>query len=269
MNRNFVLGLGAQKAASTWIWALLQNKHFVPPRRKELHFLNNIPPKFSDTLLHSNNFMTIRHFPDIHLRNPESFRLCARHYFSFFYELSKRPLAKSTGEITPAYALLSQEKLQIIKEEMYNFNFRPKVIFVIRDPVDRITSAFRMELGRGKIKHPFECSIDELFLNYALRPNVRLRSTYEYTIQNLHSTFTDDELFIGIFEEITKANNILGLADFLEMEFDKSKISEVKNSSQYSFYPKQSTIEYLRSSFDQTYREMANLFPKIRECWLY
>lgn len=269
MNRNFVLGLGAQKAASTWIWALLQNKHFVPPRRKELHFLNNIPPKFNDTLLHSNNFMTVRHFPDIHLRNPESFRLCARDYFSFFYELSKRPLAKSTGEITPAYSLLSQEKLQITKEEMYNFDFRPKVIFVIRDPVHRVISAFRMELGRGKIKNPSGFSVDELFFNYALRPDVRLRSTYEYTIQNLHSTFKDDELYIGIFEEITQANNILGLADFLEMEFDMNKIKDVRNASEYSFYPKQSAIDYLRSSFDQTYREMSILFPKIREFWLY
>lgn len=55
-----------------------------------------------------------------------------------------------TGDITPGYCLIDQPGLEQIGDILRRAGFKPRVIFLLRDPIDRIWSAARM-IKREKI----------------------------------------------------------------------------------------------------------------------
>ena len=100
--KTFVLGVGAQKAGTTWLWKLLCNSEFAQEGIKEFHFLNTLEKKLGDSKIISQK--SIR---GINLTNPFNFDSCIRDYISFFNDILNNSSKYHTGEITPAYAMLS------------------------------------------------------------------------------------------------------------------------------------------------------------------
>ena len=114
------LGIGAQKAGTTWLHKLLQKCDDIclPKNKKEVHFW------------------------DWHHRKGFDWYTRQFGYHSHNTSTSAAAAQVKYGEITPCYAVLPEATIA----EIYNCFPNLKIIFVARDLVDRAWSAMVMEL---------------------------------------------------------------------------------------------------------------------------
>ena len=111
------IGIGAQKAGTTWLHKLLQkcNDISLPKDQKEIHFWD---------WHHRKGF-------DWYIRQ-----------FEYHSQKASAAAALHYGEITPCYAVLPETTIA----EIYKCFPNLKIIFIARDMVDRAWSAMIMEL---------------------------------------------------------------------------------------------------------------------------
>jgi hypothetical protein len=158
------LGIGAQKAGTTWLWEnLRRHPEIFVPEKKELHYFDN---KFDRSL---------------------------RYYTQRFEEARGRV----KGEITPAYGILPRERIRFIRAIMP----RVRLIFLMRDPVERAWSQAVMELvvrgGRALHEVP-----ESEFLAFLESERSVSRGHYCRMLDNWLSWFPSEQLWVGFFEDI-------------------------------------------------------------------
>ncbi len=157
------LGIGAQKAGTTWLAKMLEHHPAVQfPASKEVHFW------------------------DAHYRNGYEW------YNRFF-----APQAGiKKGDITPAYGILPLEK---IAEVRHHF---PKVplLYSVRNPIDRAWSSALMALMRAEMK-PEEAS-DQWFIDHFHSEGSMKRGDYEQCLKNWLQFYPQEQLLLVRYDEI-------------------------------------------------------------------
>ena len=158
------LGIGAQKAGTSWLHAnLRRHPQVFMPRRKELHYFDWRPHR--------------------------SLKTYAREF------AGGEALVK--GEITPYSAALPSWTIRYIHELMPD----AKLILILRNPIDRAWSQAVMNLvvraGRN-----FEEVGDDEFERHLRHPRTFTRGDYLGMIDNWLSVFPEERLLIGFFEEV-------------------------------------------------------------------
>jgi len=146
----FLLGVGAQKAGTSWLHKQLHRRpdaDFGCLKEYHVHDARTIPALA--------RFRRV----DIRLKDPHTWlqpRSWMRQWFihnpnrytDYFAWLLKRSRLKSrqirlTGDITPSYALLSAETLGEIKANFEQRSIPVKPVFLMRDPLERLISSQR------------------------------------------------------------------------------------------------------------------------------
>jgi hypothetical protein len=201
------IGIGAQRAATTWMAHHLRNhpELWLPPR-KELHVFSRSPRYPSPTHLHSSSLwrgllglkphdrqwrrQVLRSpwlDPDL-IRQGRLREACqkaawqANYLFGrprdmrWYHSLFEQGKGKLCGEITPAYALLEQQDVNLIAESLDSL----KVIFIIRNPLERGLSQLRLHKATGLL--PDACSEAQL-LDFLMSPLIQSRNNYLETIR--------------------------------------------------------------------------------------
>ncbi|MEQ9299452.1 MAG: sulfotransferase [Cyclobacteriaceae bacterium] len=155
--RRFVFCIGAQKAGTTWLYEVLK-KHpelFVPPV-KELNYCTEIVEgekwmkKYTSDDWNSkrwrrwirNNLLELVHQPSAAALWTLLFCLIPRnkHLISIYKLIFSRD--KLNLDVSPSYASLKSESWSMIKG-----SFRDsKILFILRDPIERDWSALKMNL---------------------------------------------------------------------------------------------------------------------------
>lgn len=138
MGRPDFIGIGAQKAATTWLFQCLKMHPDVYfPRGKEIHFWDR----------RDQNNRPIEEYEDI------------------FSSQQIDHIGGKLGDITPAYMLISDDRIAEIKQLAPDV----RLILVARNPVERAISAV-LQVLRGQGVDPIQCEskhIDSLlFSNY-------------------------------------------------------------------------------------------------------
>ena len=161
--RTFLLGVGAQKSGTTWLYDYLNNldnTNFGP--FKEWHIwdwkfresFSNFEVKKSNS--ENNNINKIR----FQMQNEDGF------YEKYFLNLTSQT-NYLTGDITPSYCCLNSNELIKIKTKLVKVGFDVKVVYLMRDPVERCWSATRMIIKLNKkYKNISNHEANILFLNY-------------------------------------------------------------------------------------------------------
>ena len=158
------LGIGAQKAGTTWLWEnLRRHPEIFLPDKKELHYFDN---KFDQSL---------------------------RYYTHRFVEARGR----IKGEITPAYGILPRERIGFIRAIMP----RARLIFLMRDPVERAWSQAVMDLVVRSGRALGEVSESE-FLAFLESERSVSRGFYCRILDNWLGSFPSEQLYVGFFEDI-------------------------------------------------------------------
>ncbi|MCP5022399.1 MAG: sulfotransferase domain-containing protein [bacterium] len=158
------LGIGAQKAGTTWLHEnLSRHPEVFLPKAKELHFF--------DANYH---------------------RGMAR-YRSYF----RKHTDKLCGEITPAYGHLPAQRIKVI----HDANPGLKLILLLRHPAQRAWSGATMDLAERRGRAASDVPLHE-FETFLRSPKSIQRSSYINIIDSWTAQFPEEQLFIGFYEDI-------------------------------------------------------------------
>jgi hypothetical protein len=241
--KTFLLGVGAQKAGTTWLHDYLNaHPNIDMGMMKEFHCFNQLALQGGtlkpSSLVKSLWMRLYRSLPRSFVSKQKSARygfvLAPETYFSYFGDLAARgPDVQVVGDITPAYAGLSQAMLEHIKQSLQGQGLQVRVVFIMRDPVERVISAVRMR-RRNRVQRLLGLNAgaerDELMRGYR-RKECEERTRYEITIEQLEKTFGPENVLYLFYEELFTEASMARLAGFLGVSLTGADFSKQINVS--------------------------------------
>jgi hypothetical protein len=261
-NKRFLpdfLGIGAQKCGTTWLYAnLLCREDIWLPPVKELHYFDCDPSYPSVSYLASKKLVSrlfgnsavdiaARKFLKTRAKNflrradwrklPWESRFLFGHYDDDWYaSLFKEGRDKIKGEITPSYSVLDSKDVKKIQTLMPEV----KIIYIIRNPIDRTWSHLRFHNNRLKIK---DLQTFTEFENFVNSPSVVLKGNYLRTMEIWRNCFPPKQFFVGFYDD-------------LKMEPEKFLVEILK------FLGAESSSKYLKRDFSRrVYASPKQEFP--------
>lgn len=269
----FVLGVGAQRAGTSWLHTYLSSHPCVfMSEIKELHYFDALWSE-SHRLHYQNKFtLALKRLTSASagprlspVGTTQDMRALMDRLAMFedgdeayvdYFRRRVAPHHTHFGEITPAYALLPVESFRHIRSLFANI----KVIFLMRDPVQRIYSPLRKREVQSKQK------ANEAFLAALSNPAMVDRTRYDVTIANLRAVFPAELLFFGFYETLFCDASMRSLCEFLGLAFRLGDYGRHVNASAGQYVSLTADqIEAGRSLFAETYafcrREFGSAVP--------
>jgi hypothetical protein len=230
-HKQFLLCLGTQKAGTSWFFDFLSNVDGVNMGFvKELHVFDHLEfGEFFDIDCQSlHNISQNRIKPSPKTANIYRRLLMMsdnKEYFKYFQELLSIPGSVITGDFTPEYCLLPEEKLRYIKSSFEEKGIIVKAIFLMRDPVERIWSATRMT---NRI-HRTNTSLLEVYKS----KYIEMLTRYEVLVPKIASVFNNENLYINFYENFFQQKTIDEITDFLSLPRQNPDFNKLINASTY------------------------------------
>ena len=239
MSKVFVLGVGAQKAGTTWLSEYLREQPGANfGFRKEYHTFDQIHLRKSGNRLTILVKRCLKNSGKIEVNYRSNFLVNPDSYFAYFNDLLQSDQCTLTGDITPQYATLPKEILAEIKREFARRLIEVKPIFLMRDPVYRLQSRVRMNRSNGRItgsKWSKRLELDWM-REWQLDDSDRLRASYDKTLARLFDVFGRDGCYVDIYETMfDDAGDAIAarLGRFLGMELSPAPVDRtVRGASQ-------------------------------------
>jgi hypothetical protein len=232
--KTFVLGVGAQKSGTTWLHDYLANRGDIfMPACKEMHYFNR---KYS-----ARNKRKSR--AEGAGQHAESTR-AGSSYWEFFRKHVPDEI-ELFGEITPAYALLGEAGFREIRGLFQNI----RVIFIMRDPVERFYSQMRLFRDKCRMGNRPERDIEWQIGN----PKFNGRSRYQDTIRYLEAVFGKDDLIYLFYESLFRRESIEYLCDALGICYKPANFEAVVNYGRASTPVPDLIRKRLAAEFESTY----------------
>lgn len=263
--KTFLLGVGAQKAGTTWLHRYLQSfPNTDLGFAKEYHIWDALHcPECS-------RFRVTSHLP---LR-PNKFRRRRMqrnpdYYFDYFQKLLEKDGVDLTGDITPSYSCLSAPVFQRIRDGFEARGIELKVVFLMRDPIDRCWSVVRMHDRKGKSRDDVNITFEEeeAVRAYYQSPNARIRTNYHQTIQELEGAIPRSRILYGLYETLFTPAEIERLSHFLELPANQAFASQRFNTTQAAAPLNDDTAALIAQEYEPVYRYCASHFPHTQELW--
>lgn len=228
----FFVGVGAQKAGTTWLHHQLQRhpEVGVPLTRKEIEYFTHRFPTVADKAGQSHqHFQRARRGLTelIEVADEGERRLRVERLVRTLeqIELGRRPIEEYRrylrrnagsqtlpvyGEISPRYSLLGEEAFR----EMRSGLRRPRLIFVLRDPIGRYWSGLRMLKKNRQVS---QAQVERMFHTAFRDPDsgAMARSNYPRTIGVLDEVFAEDEVLYLFYEELFREESLATVARHL------------------------------------------------------
>ncbi len=241
-----MFGIGATKAGTSWIYRYLRaHPECALPAVKELHYFNSEDPKFLesriagmerkirqvewngerkegiDQALSYLQADSIRRAMRM-LKAPRAGDAAYKEFMLQHFEDN----AKLTADITPAYALLSADRMK----DMLGLHEKTRFLYILRDPVDRLWSNVRMTIGRmlkpaqnlGVVSNR---ALDNL-IHKGQRPALLERSDYAGTLAKLDQAVPPEKLKVVFFEELFREDTIRDICAFLDISYQPAELKK-------------------------------------------
>ena len=223
---NFI-GIGAQKSGTSWLYKQFDKSDQINlPPLKELHYFDSSTDYPSPNFLAETNLTsrllnpkwTIKALHKVK-REKENRDWFKKWFFSDYndewYLSLFQDFDKCVGEMTPAYAILSEED---VANMIKLLGPETKIIFMLRNPIDRAWSSYKyMNRKEQYTSSDFEEAKSFLYSEYQT-----LRSNYFNTIELYKKYFKS--IFIGFFDAIVENPRALLYDVFQYLELDTSEI---------------------------------------------
>lgn len=226
-NAIFLLGVGAQKAGTSWL-------HDQLNRRQDANF------GFCKEY-HVFDALTLDAFSRYRPQSPplwrwrtwrrERFFQDPNRYFDYFTGLLSRPGCRLSGDITPSYGCLSAETLQWIGDAFKERSIRTCPVFILRDPIERLLSQQRMQLRKKKKLNPADEVRAFHKLADKLEQHPSLRSDYVSTLHSLSESFAKEDICLLLFEQLFDASSHHRLCEQMSLAYQPMDIAKKVNAS--------------------------------------
>ena len=189
----------------------------------------------------------LKRHPEIWMSSPKELHFFDRHFTEspgdYARSFAGAPHAMCAGEFTPAYAILESPKVAIVHSWMPKL----KLLFMMRDPVERAWSHARKDFPQFRNKPVEEAQADELREFMAL-PQVAMRGDYTTCLKNWLKHYDASQLWCGFLEQASTepVSMLRELFIFLEVNPDEEINRELANRPENT-RPKSPIPEHLRS----------------------
>ncbi len=266
----FLLGTGAQKGGTTWLYHYLKaSPQFVSGYRKEYHVFDALDVKGqayrrkrvldeAEAALGRARAGKPLNAQVMHL---SSMYADPEMYFDYFAGLlGSRADARVTADLTPAYAMLPAERMMQIKQAFARRGVRTVAVFLMRDPVDRIVSHVRMQI-REKPQRWDKPVQDVVLERYVHRENVQ-RTSYHLTLAELDRAFGPDEMYVRFYEDLFSEARIREICDLLRIDFHQPDLDERRNASPPAQVPDE-ILRMIAEHYREVYDTVAARFPDV------
>ena len=254
--KTFVLGVGAQKSGTTWLYEYMKLFENVDMGfMKEYSIFSN---DLKNKKVNARRFLTSsKHRKRYYMMKSDEY------YFDYFCGLLATEKIEITGDISPSYATLKSDVFCRIYEGFQRRGVECKVVFLMRDPVERCWSARRMI----KRSHSLEESDEDLLLKYFRSKSAERRTRYDTTIKEIEKAFPERNVYYGIYEEMFQNENIEKLSEFIgiqkKYQFKANKFNTTEKRSDISLETKKKVAD----QFYEVYEFCARRFPVTRDIW--
>jgi len=279
MEKIFVLGVGAQKTGTTWLYDWLNSqKDCNMGALKEYHVWDgkNLPvcagynTKKNIKITKRLQFLAAWKFGSIHHRS-DFLRTVMQHntknYFQYFDDILSEPETRLTGDITPSYIGLSEATLSEIRTGLKERDIAPRVTLFLRDPVNRCMSAAKDKAKRTLKKGFGENEVISILSEEYKSEAFKMRTNYSCAIKNLYNVFHADEVFLCLYENLFSEETHASLCSFLEREKDLEAIRKVVNASSGRINIPQSLAKEIAVFYSEQYESVFKIFPNAQALW--
>lgn len=270
----FILGMGAQKCGTSWVYEYLARTPGVDfGGIKEYHIWDARQDAALFGEFRLNERLLLKHnkspkFREFQIRY--AMQKLEGYYGLHFQGLVQRSGARITGDITPSYSALNLKMLTRLKEEVEFNGFRIKVVFLMRDPVERIWSAVRMErrvfgnhIGDINTLPP---ELDQVAEKFA-QPKTEIRTRYDQTIRTIEQVFAPEDVFYGLYEELFTPDVLHRLCRFLGISYRPEETGIRVNITERSAEMSPDLRDRIAAHYAPVYAFCADRFPQTRTLW--
>ncbi|MES0491814.1 MAG: sulfotransferase domain-containing protein [Leptospirales bacterium] len=284
------LGIGAQKAASTWLYELLKlHPDIWMPLIKEIHYFDRSKkyktPSRCSAIGYDERFFQDNGFSSAMLqllrkqfrnnyqkKNWENLFWLCHFTFGTFDDVWYKNLFSGSGgqicgEITPSYSIIDSEDVA----KVAFMNPQMKIIFLLRNPIDRAWSVCQYNTLKKRGQFASDISIKSM-IDFFKSPGQVLRGDYLRTYRNWSRHFPESNIFIGFYDEvrddpvrlINRVTQFLGIGDYPVEYLGKTK--EKVNFSKTMQMPDE-IRRYLTQMYAEPIRKMADKFGSYAIQW--
>lgn len=227
------LCIGAPRSGTSWLFRNLRpHPRVYLPWFKEVHFLDepiathSVPPgkKFFD------------------LTSEAAWR-----WYSLIFRPGKNLIK---GDITPAYMLLSDARISEVKARMPD----AKLIFIMRNPIERAWSGARRSLWADRGLKPSDVVDAQLLEEAALAPAIVDRGDYKGCIERWEVHYAQDQIMYLFFEDLTlkPRQELDRLLAFLQLS-DYAGIEQLDLEGKVNSAPFEPPPDWLKDKLNELY----------------
>ena len=264
MRKSFILGLGAQKAGTTWFYEYLKSDpKSAMGTLKEYHVWDALHIPCCRNFLQIGSTETLP--PKKILRR--QLQSNERDYFNYFENLVRDPDKQITADITPSYSGLQRNVLRLIRQGFENRGMNCNAVFFMRDPVDRCWSFVRMLHSRNDRRVMLSSSLEDLALRYARTKAASIRTRYEQILPEIEAAFPRDQVYIGFYETMFTPHAIVELSQFLGLQARPNFVEKKFNVSADAVELSDEAKSQLAKHFRSTYEFAASRYSNILTLW--
>lgn len=323
-SKTFVLCIGEPKSGTSWVYSYLaEDKNFANSGNKEWNIWSeyfnilDIPeflPNGQKNLRYTAEDRLGRGCPIArHQKNNKArasanrLRYCMikidRFYENFFKLLLIESNKTVTGDFSPEYKLLNAEQLEYIKKRLERAGFTVKVVYLIRDPIERSWSAYKFTKkineglkksfpNVGKTKNAqgsfgetpsvaeFFVKTKEFFQHAGSKKSgwFMYNSYYQETIENIEKVFEPQNTFVEAYETFFTKEKIKEFSDFCGVDYNEEMISNLINANPHNdelppgakkrMYKLLTTNNKVGEKYKKCYEYCLQRFPKATKQWL-
>ena len=242
------LCVGVHKGGTTWLYQQLDSHpDFWMPPLKELHYFDQLSRVQRPSCLRCRDERDRRFLESIN-------RLSAKPYIDFEHYARlfepKGPLL--SGDISPNYSTLTNRVIQRI----VGYFPKLKVIFLARDPVERVWSHLSMEVHYHQIESFDVTDIDEVNRKL-LRRGLLLRSYPSTVVARWKRYVHPDRFRIYFFDDLQRDPTELrrSILHFLGADPDKPASSVPANNNSWASMEKLPLTNKVRSHLAQFFKK--------------
>ena len=276
------IGIGAQKAGTTWLHRNLQAHPQIHMPRKEVHYFDR---KIQDRSGVVSRLIgrsrdaeqwrrQVRQIPKQLAKSPSfqelrwNFRYYMRPYDDRWYaQIFESKKEKVSGEITPAYSVLKKERIAHVHRLMPE----TKLIFFMRNPIERVWSHTVMSFDKVEKGSATAVSDKELLRKIERDSSWKL-SNYIRTLENWGSFYPEERIFVGFLEDVHffPEELLRRLFDFLEVEphFDERLVGKKIHTRSDATMPTSVAIQ-LAKNFHAEISRLGERFGGYAAFWLH
>jgi hypothetical protein len=276
------IGIGAQKAGTTWLHRNLRTHPQIYMPRKEVHYFdrkikpptNPVARIFGKRETDSQWRRQVKRASVELIKKPSprdlrwNFNYYLRSYNDRWYAAVFEPKnGRVAGEITPAYSVLNRDRVA----HVHSLVPEAKIVFFMRNPMERAWSHTVMSFDKVEKRSAKFASEKQLFDKLGRDSTWKL-SNYLRTLENWGAFYPEERFFVGFLEDVHffPEDLLRRLYGFLGVDphFEPPRAEKKIHSRSIATMPTKIAI-HLAQTFREEITHLQERFGGYTSFWLY